>query len=348
MLKDRAMIRKSIWLLAFIALGCQENEPKPTVNDLSDFAMKYLSLRSGSLNSASMSQNGAMTQSFNGAYQGAYGPSAQSEGGVVTSDSSIVGPPEQSCGTFTEIDNPDGSHTSITDYGKGCTFGEGDYEYEMWGKMTSTTKYTDSREGSLYEYTYLYRGSFDHFGGRNFYNGDTTDWETNGTYSYEGYSEYDTSTYKYSGWYNNYDSSDYHYGDDEYSYQSAGKTTYDQNKSVVEQNSYSYTEGDNYYRSDVIKPLVMDYSCNIFSPRADGLAIACPIWMFYVSGTEVVNYRQDGKEGSFTIDYGDGTCDAIIVVTENGVSVTIDLSKDWGPVALAGAAQAGAGASGPH
>ena len=51
-------------------------------------------------------------------------------------------------------------------------------------------------------------------------------------------------------------------------------------------------------------------------------------WLTYVSGHEVIQYRQDGQEGSFEIDYGIGECDNRITIIENGKVISIDLAKD--------------------
>jgi hypothetical protein len=47
----------------------------------------------------------------------------------------------------------------------------------------------------------------------------------------------------------------------------------------------------------------------------------------YVSGRELIRYKQDGEEGSFIIDYGDGSCDSKITIIENNISVPLDLAK---------------------
>jgi len=52
--------------------------------------------------------------------------------------------------------------------------------------------------------------------------------------------------------------------------------------------------------------------------------------MTYVSGKERISYRQGDKEGSFIIDYGDGECDNVIVIIENGKRIKVDLSDSVG------------------
>ena len=52
-------------------------------------------------------------------------------------------------------------------------------------------------------------------------------------------------------------------------------------------------------------------------------------WSTYVSGHEVIHYRQDGVEGTFEIDYGNGECDNRITILENGKIIFVDLGRDW-------------------
>lgn len=45
----------------------------------------------------------------------------------------------------------------------------------------------------------------------------------------------------------------------------------------------------------------------------------------YVSGLEKITYRQDGKTGEFIIDYGNGECDNVIYILENGKRIRIEM-----------------------
>ena len=69
----------------------------------------------------------------------------------------------------------------------------------------------------------------------------------------------------------------------------------------------------------------MDYSC--YSTRS---LQADFCWFFtYVSGRERIRYKDGDVEGTFEIDYGDGKCDNIITIYEDGKVTVVDLSKDW-------------------
>ena len=82
----------------------------------------------------------------------------------------------------------------------------------------------------------------------------------------------------------------------------------------------------------MLKSLVMDYTC--FSMMND--MMMAPFWSTYVSGRERIQYKQDGNSGEFEIDYGDGTCDNIIVIYENGKIFKIDLMADYGALQVKG------------
>jgi hypothetical protein len=139
-------------------------------------------------------------------------------------------------------------------------------------------------------------------------------------------SSYDTEQQKFSGAYSYNDTSIYVYGGTHYQYKSKGKSNYDELGWVVEENDYEYGDGTDYYRSSVVEPLVSNSSCNVF--REGELVISTYVWVA-VSGREVVQYKQGDKEGTFEIDYGNGECDNIIYITENGIRVKVDLGSGW-------------------
>jgi len=83
--------------------------------------------------------------------------------------------------------------------------------------------------------------------------------------------------------------------------------------------TYSYILNDtSSYQSEVIEPLVMTSECD--DDEEDFYVFT------FVSGVEKIT--ADGV--TFTVDYGDGTCDNIITVTdENGNSEEIDLGEEF-------------------
>lgn len=323
-------------------LGCSSNNHDPktgTVNDLSPFARKFLSLQAKSSGPMAASANNTMNQG----YAGAMNSFAQMGGGgtVVAGDSSITGTPPgwTTCAVVTQTDNPDGSTTITTDYGDGCWEGSGDYKYFMFGKNSSTWKYVSSKSGTVYSYEYLSRYKSVNFGGAYTYDMnndgimDTTHWLSNGSSTYEGQSSYDTVTMVFTGYFIFSDTSQYSYDGVVYSYKSAGQTTYEKTRSVASQNDYAYENATESYSSTVLAPLVTDFTCReqmyALAAAASAGNSMMPVWITYVSGRERIEYKNADSQGEFEIDYGDGTCDNIITIIENGKTIRIDLGRDW-------------------
>lgn len=319
-----------------LAWGCQDNNETPlgNVNDLSPFAKEFLGMRNGSVNSLAA----AGTQMVNKGFQGAMNTFLSMTGATgVPSDSTIVDPGPggwTTCGTITETQNPDGSTTVVTDYGAGCEEGFGEYKYLMFGKNSSTYRYLSSQTGSAFTFEYFSRYLADHFGSTYYYDinndgtKDTTTWISNGHSSYSGKSMYDTVTHKFSGYYAYSDTSEYTYDDETYNSMSQGESIYDNLQSVTTKNNYEYRQGEEFYRSEVMAPLVTNYTC--LTPASGPEIAICPMWLVYVSGRERVTYNQAGKSGQFEIDYGNGECDNIIYIYENGKVIKIDLSREIG------------------
>lgn len=308
--------------LAGLLMECHKDSPVATVNDLSPFARKFLTLNSGANSAAGGAKTATINHSFNGSMNVAQGFPGN---GSTAGDSTIVGEPIRICAVVTEYDNPDGSHTTIYDYGNGCKDGSGDYQSIQWGKWIQTTKNTYETIGTSIVQTYHSHFQYVQYGGKYYFNNDSTQWSLDGSSTYDGKSAYDTMAQTFSGTFDYSDTTQYASGKDSYSYLGVGKSFYDQTKSVTEKNVYEYSSGDNYYKSEVTAPLVYDYSCS----SGGGISVDMMFWFTYVSGHEVVHYRQDGKEGMFEIDYGNGACDNLITVIENGHVIVIDLQKDW-------------------
>lgn len=310
----------------FLTIGCEDSDPGPSpLSELSSEAKAFLGMRSGTNQSLSAAGNSAINKSFQGAYN-SYASISGAPGVTENSDSTVIEPdPWKSCAEVTETKNPDGSITVVTDYGDGCDEGYGDYHYFMHGKYSYTYKYEQSQSGSVFKYTYFNKNKSENYGGMYYYDQDTTEWLSNGHSTYSGESQYDTAKQTFSGFYAYSDTSEYAYDDWVYTYKSEGESTYDEKKSVTPVNNYEYTYGDDYYKSIVLKPLVMDYTC--FSMNKEMMMM--PFWSTYVSGRERIHYIREGVEGKFEIDYGNGKCDNIITIYENGKVFIIDLVNDY-------------------
>lgn len=343
-----------ILIIAVLTLNSCADDPADLQKDeLSDFAREFLSIRMGSQNAMMDREAGAINKSFQNLYgnframtagtiaedssgtaePGDPGIPGDSSVWIEPGDSTIYEDPWISCAITTETVNPDGSITTVVDYGDGCEEGWADWKYRMWGKITSTYLYQNSIDGNVFKDVYYYDNAYENYGGYNYY--DSSDWEMDGISHYEGESSYDTSYLSFSGWYLYEDNTTYRWNEETYSYRGEGKTSYDNTRWTTEYANYEYLNGnDYYYRTTVLKPLVMDYTCSgpIWLTRnaiAEGDENSIVYIFTYVSGVEEISYRQGDEEGHFIIDYGDGECDNIITVTENGNKSIIDLSENW-------------------
>ena len=318
-------------LSALFLISCTDSDPVAfsDLNEMSSEARSFFGMRGNSAKSMEATGNSMINQSYRTTMKSLDGGSGISIGGV-SSDSSIISDPFPwvSCATTTQTENADGSITYTTDYGDGCLEGYGDYKYLMFGKFSYLWKYNESKQGAIVSYSYYSRSRTENYGGEYYYDGDTIKWLSNGRSTYSGDSKYDTAKQIFSGSYSYSDTSDYTYNGLTYRYKSSGKTSYDNKKTITSANSYEYRTQSEFYRSTVLSPLVSDYSCMTAMPyvRAESRMMW---WPSYVSGREMVEYERDGKAGKFEIDYGDGECDFIIFIYENGKVFRIDMSKDY-------------------
>lgn len=218
------------------------------------------------------------------------------------------------CATETYVENDDGSITWTLDYGEdGCE----DYGYWMKGKIIETYIYDENTYSGTIEYI--------NFGDEYFtQNGTSTfsgTWEDN-------WSEEDSTDYSYSGTYQHSEDMEYTYIDEDedieetYSVVASGKQSYDETGFTVEEEDYTYTaENGDTFSGSVSTPLFYSYECETDDNDQ---------WIFvYVSGVENYTYAESDATGTFSIDYGDGECDNIITITENGETYEIDLGEEW-------------------
>ncbi len=320
-MKTRKFIIAAVWILtATLIWSCNDGTevvPDPQENL---FAANILSNSGAAMNRARGigfgGPIGAIYGNFSAAFGGRGGgsPLAMMRGtaGRIATDST-----EQTPDCLTEIweDDGNGNYTYTLDFGDGCDY----YGEFMKGKLVETGTYTDNSFSSTSTYT--------EFGGE--------DWSIDGTYSYSGTwedtSEPDPSNAEDSVWiydasytfeadltekYTAYDSTSS--GDEliVVDYVASGSESMDQDGYTVESRteSVSVSTGES-YTSQVDTPLHMDYNCE-------------DVWIF-VSGVESGSYTYDGETGNYSIDYGDGSCDNIISLTENGVTEEIDLAEEW-------------------
>ncbi|MEL6536456.1 MAG: hypothetical protein AAFQ98_13650 [Bacteroidota bacterium] len=207
----------------------------------------------------------------------------------------------ETCATITETMNEDGSYTFIIDWGE-----EGCYEDEegekLFGKIEETI-YED--ENGTFSATITYTN----FGGEGWVINGTETWSGTETFSEDG-SEW--GSFEFS------EDITIEEEGETFTIVGSGKETWNNDGFTIDNAKYTYTvdgpEGNEVFSSEVTAPLFYSFACE---EQGD-------IWVF-VSGTEVESWN----DGSITIDYGDGTCDNIITVTEGDETITIDLDEEW-------------------
>jgi hypothetical protein len=307
--------------------SCSDDETQNgSIDDLSAEAKSFLALRAGSASTLGESRNSAINMSFSGLFNNF------NNGGRVAGDSIdtvpdttiIVGPPIPDCALTNYSEIPGGYEIAV-DYGEGCDLGWEGYIYILFGKYKHLYKISNIPNGSKITGKYEMKSEYDNYGGR--YSSDSTgehSWSMDGRSTYFGSSEWDTLGGKFNGMYVNTDEMSYTYDNSTYSYFSEGSSEYDEEKWALNTNIYRYINSNDFYESVVLKPLVYKYACyQIVSLTDTGISAS------YVSGSEKITYKQGDKSGSFIIDYGDGACDNIITIIENGVEIKIDLSEEW-------------------
>lgn len=202
------------------------------------------------------------------------------------------------------VENGDGSYTYILDFGNGCDlFGE-----FFVGKLIETGTYGENSFDAIARY--------ENFG--------TDFWEVNGKYNYEGFWEFSSiaedslqfdwfAEYQYS-----YEMEEIYLDEGEKFFLNSngfGKEILDEEGYTIvnQENRLSYDTGEK-FSSVVDVPLHLDYNCGeeIF---------------IFVRGVESGFYTYDDIFVEYNINYGDGDCDNLITVIENGEEYVIDLNE---------------------
>ena len=99
------------------------------------------------------------------------------------------------------------------------------------------------------------------------------------------------------------------------SYSSDYENKMDNKTSTTVRGEYYYeNESEGYlYSYSVVKPIVYNYECT-------------ESWVA-VSGIESTVFTENGITTEIETDYGNGECDNLVKITENGVSEVVDLGK---------------------
>ncbi len=313
------------------AVSCEDDGPRYADNaELSSFVKDYLQLKlSPGMNMNAIQNNGAPAMFPSGSSFGR--ESAGRTNDSTATDTVYVPSPWTSCATVTETLNPDKSVTITYDYGEGCEEGYEGYKYFMHGKYSSTYFSAVDSTGHNRKESFSYDYVSENYGGK-YYNGPVAiEWASNGSSRSQGYSEYNSRTQTYRGE-NTYETDNtYMYDGVSYSYKASSESWYDSEQSVLEESESTTRNGDNYYYSLVLEPLITKSDCNPYAggsrffTSSSQVALYCYYIPFYVSGREFIKYRQDGKEGSFIINYGNGRCDSVVTIEEAGKIYQVDL-----------------------
>lgn len=332
-MKTRKFISAAVWIVvASMIWSCNEDDGNIDPQTPSESSIVKDNLLTGS----NLAMSRLRDQGFGGPMGAIFGNFASSNAGRsgatplsmmnhsmrgrTSNDSTDTGGESPACLTEIWEDDGNGTYTYTLDFGGGCDY----YGEYLQGKFTETGTYTDASFSSTTTYT--------NFGGE--------DWMIDGTQSYSGTwesdsenpeNEEDSLNWTYSATYQfaaDLDMSYMEYGYDstsevstgeqliEVDYVAQGAESVDQSSYTVESRteSVSVSTGET-FSSTVDAPLFMNFEC------AD-------VWI-YVSGIESGSWAYQGNSGSYSINYGDGTCDNIVTVTENGVSEEVDLGDVW-------------------
>lgn len=222
------------------------------------------------------------------------------------------------CATVTETTNPDGTTTTVYDYGDGCD----EYGSMMKGKIT----YIWKNVGNTYESKVIYE---------DFYSwGTTMNGYSENTFTSDGnsYFKYDDGTATTGdsvsvpeiefNWSGESTSKEKLTITDEngkvYSYESEYSTKWDNTSYTISKGVYNYksTSEDFEYNYQISKPIVTNYECN-------------ETWV-PVSGIETTTIIKEGSKEVMEINYGSGKCDNFATVTINGKSSKVDMSEWYG------------------
>ncbi|HVN59147.1 MAG TPA: hypothetical protein VMT63_12685 [Bacteroidales bacterium] len=218
------------------------------------------------------------------------------------------------CAKVTDTINSDGTHTTVYDYGDGCN----EYGSLMKGKITYIWKNENNSYYSSVTYDHYYSYGME-MNGTSSYNFTS---DGNSFYRIMGGSGYDSTVstmpvlFNWSGTSTSHDEITMTFDD--------GNVTYYKSdfSNVWDSVSYKVNKGDYYYSSKsdgseyhyiVKEPLITDYRCTT-------------TWV-PVSGIESISSVQDGISNEYTLDYGNGTCDNLALLTENGKTSVVDFGE---------------------
>jgi hypothetical protein len=309
-------------LVSLFLIACEKDDDISIEESMKTF-MQFNSLnQTGKAGEANNFMTAISASQFNSRNLNLSGYNA--EGGYYVGDSLITDSIDYweyfTCATVTETVNPDGTTTTVYDYGEGCD----EYGSVMKGKITYVWKNVENSYESkvIYENFYSYGTTMNGYSentftsdGNSFFRYDTATKELNDSVSYP------EIEFNWSGESTSKENLTITTDDGNvYSYVSEYSTKWDNTSYTVLKGSYHYKSKieDYEYIYLVSKPLITNYECN-------------NTWV-PVSGTETTSVLEKGNKKVMVIDYGRGKCDNYATVTINGKSKKVDMSE-WYAIA---------------
>ncbi len=216
------------------------------------------------------------------------------------------------CITYSFTENPDGSFTTIVDYGTACLWEGVTYS----GKMTEIYR-ASSDDPFTQPVTYSSTILMENFG--------IDDMKINGSFQAEG-----TFSMVVQGnevYFNSSSSNEQAFtilfGNKAYTVSSQGTSEAANQLFTVKTRNQQITFPDgSVYQMTVVSPLVYDDSCSFDDGQDDDDSENDDdYYMVYVKGIQ--NHTFPG--GTVSFDFGDGTCDTKVTVTENGKSTEVEI-----------------------
>lgn len=289
--------------LLFFAVACEKDDTPNNsqipeeLRDIADLTMKLQNIRNMSVSNTH--QFGSMAMNLNGSRKKAAKCDSIIEDSIYWDD-------WETCAEITTFVDEEGFEVMIMDYGEeGC---------EEWGELIKgkiTMKWKMDDNG------YIYEDIFENYSAwgmtiDGYYKGET---EWSGTWNWD---DFEDSTYFYDWFDEDYEEISTNEEDMTITFDDGEEITYISNfKSKFTFDSYTMLEGSFSYESslgdtytwDIIEPVVSDFDCMYWIP---------------VSGIEEGTYNED----TYSINYGDGTCDNKYTITVNGVTEEIEVDYD--------------------
>jgi len=327
-MKTRKSIIASVWiLLAVFVMSCNDGSETPaSPQDQNVVAQNILVNSNAALNRLrSTGIGGPMGAAFGNA-QGRSGRSDMQPSDMIKKSTRDANDSTEfvSCLVETWEEDGAGNYVLTLDFGDGCDyFGEW-----LKGKLVERGFYDENSFNSTTTFT--------NFGGH--------DWTIDGTESYSGtweefiededeIDEEEDEDFEYAASFQfaaDLKSSYMEYGYDSASDVSTGEQLIEvlyvaEGAEEINESGFTITSrtesvdvstGES-FTTQVDAPLFYNFDCD----EED-------VWIF-VSGQESGTYTVEGQSGTYSIDYGDGSCDNIITITENGISEEVDLGEEW-------------------